>query len=41
MSIFIAIKWTFFLLPTGRNCNHLSCIHLPMVLLVIALPLDV
>jgi hypothetical protein len=28
-------------LPTGRNCSHLSCIHLPMILLVITLPLDV
>jgi hypothetical protein len=30
---------TIFLLPTGRNCSHLSCIHLPMILLVITLPL--
>jgi hypothetical protein len=30
-----------YLLPTGRNCSHLSCIHLPMIPLVIALPLDV
>jgi hypothetical protein len=35
------IYFFLFFLPTGRNCSHLSCIHLPMILLVIALPLDV